>query len=182
MRKVIHIAFALSFAFAASAAQAADDRFDKTQGAMYGFLAATDPVYVKECGSCHFAYSPGVLPKRSWERHLERLDKHFGESVQLNPQTLAAVRRYLTENAADVSQYEGSKIFMERIDANTTPFRFQDIPRFRTMHRIVLEVITIKPKVKVRKLTNCNGCHQEAETGSYALNELLIPGLTPTRH
>jgi hypothetical protein len=49
------------------------------------------------------------------------------------------------------------------------------------MHRIVLEVIDLKPKIKVRTLTNCNACHQRAAEGSFWIDELVVPGLTPTR-
>jgi hypothetical protein len=166
----------------ASGAHAANDRFWKDKpGSMNGFLAATDPVYVKECGSCHFPYSPGLLPARSWERHMQRLDKHFGESIQLPEATRTAVHHYLTQNAADVSQYDGSRTFMEDIKPSMTPFRFQDVPLYRQMHRIVLEVIDLKPKIKVRTLTNCNACHQRAAEGSFWIDELVVPGLTPTR-
>jgi hypothetical protein len=161
---------------------AANDRFFKEKpGSMNGFLAPADPVYAKECGSCHFLYSPGLLPARSWERHLQRLDKHFGENVQLPESSRAALRRYLTENAADMSRYEGSLTFMEEIRPGMTPYRFRDVPLFRQMHRIVLEVIDSKPKIKTRTLTNCNECHQRAGEGSFWIDELAIPGLTRTR-
>jgi hypothetical protein len=112
---------------------------------------------------------------------MDRMDKHFGEAVQLDDATRRAVQTYLTANAADVSPYEGSKIFMERVAASSTPYRFRDVFLFRTMHRIVLEVIDTKPKVKVRKLTNCNDCHQYAAEGSFGTSELFIPGLTRNR-
>jgi hypothetical protein len=176
------LAVLVAASLAALPAFAADDRFHKEKaGSMHGFFAATDPVYVKECGSCHFPYSPGLLPARSWERHMERMGKHFGENIQLASATRDTIRRYLVENAADVSPYEGSKTFMERIEPAMTPYRFQDVLLFRTMHRIVREVIEVKPKIKVRNLTNCNACHQRAEDGSFGLPELVIPGLTPTR-
>jgi cytochrome c553 len=174
-------AILLSLLTVSLSAQAADDRFFKEKpGSMNGFLAARDPLYVKECGSCHFPYSPGLLPARSWERHFQRLDKHFGEIVQLNDATRASLRKFLTENAADVSPYEGSKTFMEQIKADKTPYRFSDVPLFHTMHRIVLAVIDAKPKIRERKLTNCSGCHQMADEGSFGLEELAIPGLTRT--
>jgi hypothetical protein len=160
-------------------AWAADESFYKEKpGSMNGFLAARDPVYVKECGACHFPYSPGLLPARSWALHMERLGKHFGETVQLDEATRRSVQAYLTSNAADVSPYAGSRTYMERIDPSSTPYRFRDIFWFRTMHRIVLEVIGTKPRVKVRKLTNCGDCHQYADEGSFGLSELAIPGLT----
>jgi hypothetical protein len=168
-------------ALAASlAAGAADDRFDKkgSPGSMMGFLPARDALYVKECGTCHFPYSPGLMPARSWGRVLDRMEKHFGESVRLDPATRAKLEAYLASNAADVSPYEGSKAFMERIPANLTPGRFSNVPTFREMHTVIHEVIGTKTKVKVRTLTNCNACHQKADEGSFGLTELYIPGLT----
>jgi hypothetical protein len=110
---------------------------------------------------------------------MQRMDKHFGESLQLDAVTRRAIESYLTANAADVSPYEGSKAFMERVEPSSTPYRLRDILLFRTMHRIMLAVIETKPKVKVRKLTNCIDCHQYADEGSFGLSELLVPGLTP---
>lgn len=169
----------LALATSLPAAAANDVFFKDTPGSLNGFLAATDPTYLKECGSCHFAYSPGLLPARSWEAHMGRLEKHFGESIAMSEPARAAVLRYLTENAADRSAYNGSKVLMERVDPARTPYRLMDLPLYREMHRIMLEVISIKPKVKVRTLTNCNACHQWAPEGSFGTAELFVPGLTP---
>lgn len=169
-------------ALAASlAAGAADDRFDKkTPDSMMGFLAVNDALYKKECGTCHFAYSPGLMPARSWRLQLERMatGKHFGESVQLSPDARAKIQDYLTRNAADVSPYEGSKTFMERIPPSQTPYRLSGIALFREMHTVIHEVINTKNKVKVRSVTNCNACHRRADEGSFGNSELYIPGLT----
>jgi hypothetical protein len=165
------------------AVQAANDRFFKeSPESRNGFFAARDPLYVKECGSCHFPYPPGLLPARSWELHLARLEKHFGESVSLPAQSQAALRNYLVENAADKSPFEGSRTIMERIDPAKTPYRFWDVPLFREMHRIIASVIDRKPRIKVRNLTNCNGCHLGAESGSFGYEELVVPGLTVMRN
>lgn len=175
-------AAACMLAAASIPALAANDRFWKeAPGSVNGFLPAKDPLYVKECGSCHFPYSPGLLPARSWELHASRFDKHFGETLNLSREKQDALLKYLTENAADRSKFEGSLTFMERIDPKRTPYRLQDVPLFREMHRVMLEVINKKTKVKVRTLTNCNGCHQMADEGSFGNSELLIPGLTVQR-
>jgi len=170
---------ALALAATSMGVHAADDRFYKrTPDSLMGFLAAKDPVYTKECGSCHFPYSPGLLPARSWVRQLDRMDKHFGENVTLAPNVRAQVQDYLAKNAADVSPYEGSKTFMERIPASQTPYRFSEVLLFRQMHTVVWEVIHTKPKVKVKTLANCNACHTKAAEGSFGLDEMYIPGLT----
>jgi hypothetical protein len=160
-------------------AGAADDRFfKKTPDSMMGFLAVRDALYAKECGTCHFGYSPGLMPARSWVSVLDRMDQHFGETVRLEPAIRARLQAYLTANAADVSPYEGSKAFMERIPASFTPRRLATVPLFKEMHTVIHEVISTKTKVKVRTVTNCNACHQKADEGSFGLAELYIPGLT----
>jgi hypothetical protein len=171
----------LALTAVALAAGAADDRFvKKTPDSMMGFLPAKDPLYMKECGTCHFPYSPGLLPARSWARQLDRMAtaKHFGESVELRADTRAKIQEYLTRNAADVSPYEGSRTFMERVSASQTPYRLADMPLFREMHTVMHEVINTKPKVKVRTLANCDACHRRAAEGSFGNDELYIPGLT----
>jgi len=163
------------------ALQAADDRFHKkTPDSMMGFMAVRDATYLKECGTCHFAYSPGLLPARSWILQLDRMatGKHFGESVQLPPATRAQIQEYLTRNAADVSPYEGSKTFMEGVKATQTPYRLTGVRIFKEMHTVIHEVINTKNKVKVRSITNCNACHRRADEGSFGNDELYIPGLT----
>jgi hypothetical protein len=164
---------------AALGAHAADDRFHKkTPDSMNGFAPARDALYIKECGTCHFAFSPGLLPARSWVRMMGRLDRHFGENVSLDAATRGRLQDYLAKNAADVSAYEGSKTFMERVDANATPRRLWEVPLFKEMHTVMVEVIGTKQKVKVKTLTNCNACHQKAADGSFGNDELYIPGLT----
>ena len=171
-----------AIAMACVTAHAASERFWKEKpGSMGGFMAAKDPTYVKECGSCHFPYSPGLLPVRSWELHLSRLDKHFGETLSLQPATMSTIRKYLLDNAADKSPYEGSIAFMEKTKETSTPYRLLDLRTMREMHRIILEVIDRRAKIKVRTLTNCQGCHTYADEGSFGYNELLIPGLSVQR-
>jgi hypothetical protein len=182
MNFVIRLGVAAIAALACLSASAANDRFYKdSPGSMNGFMPARDPLYVKECGSCHFPYSPGLLPARSWEMHATRFNNHFGEILNLKPEAHEAIRKYLVENAADRVKYEGSLTFMERIDPKKTPYRFNHVPLFREMHRVVLEVIDRKPKVKVRNLTNCNACHEGADEGSFGIQEMWIPGLSVQR-
>ncbi|HET7730524.1 MAG TPA: hypothetical protein VFK48_10865 [Usitatibacter sp.] len=182
MKRRINGALAALAACAALGAPAADEIFQKDgPSSMNGFLAANHPLYVKECGGCHFPYSPGLLPERSWKLQFSRLEKHFGETIQLPPETHAALLAYVTENAADRSPYGGSITFMQRIDPKRTPYRLNDVPLFREMHRVMKEVIDRKQKVKVRTLTNCNACHQAADSGSFGYDELYVPGLSVSR-
>jgi hypothetical protein len=161
-----------------TSAYSADERFWKEKpGAMTGLFEARDPAYVKECGSCHFAYSPGLLPQRSWKAMMERLDRHFGETLQMAPAAKAMVAKYLEDNAADVSPYEGSKVIMEKVTPTKTPMRLGDLAVFRVKHSTILAVMAVKPRIKVQSLSNCGACHQRAEEGDFGERSLLVPGM-----
>jgi hypothetical protein len=43
------------------------------------------PLYKDECGSCHFAYPPTMLPAASWERVMAGLGAHFGDNADSAP-------------------------------------------------------------------------------------------------
>jgi len=156
-------------------ALAADDFFEKTSpDSLNGFLAVTDKTYLKECGSCHFAYSPGLLPAASWARIMSRPDKHFGETMKLDAAANEAVSRYLGDNAADKSPFVGSQILMERIDPKAPPASVMGVPRLRDKHMVIRGVIARDNSFKVRALSNCDGCHQAAAKGDFGFPQLKI--------
>ena len=52
------------------------------------YLAPVDnPIYIEECGSCHIPYQPELLPSGSWEKITAVLDDHFGEELEINPES-----------------------------------------------------------------------------------------------
>lgn len=167
------------FLLASGPASAADDRFDRTRfDGRGGFQPVGDETYRKECGACHFAYMPGLLPARSWARVLERLTDHFGESLELPADVHAHLREYLAANAADKVPDRGAAVLLERLDPDKTPGRVTEVPHIFKSHIIVREVFKINAAVKVRTLANCDACHQKAAEGSFALRDLLVPGLS----
>ena len=44
------------------------DEIDEYRHRSNGVKTVTNPVYVEECGSCHMAYPPGLLPALSWQK------------------------------------------------------------------------------------------------------------------
>jgi len=167
------------FLLAQSDAHAADDRFDRSRfDGQGGFQPVSDATYRKECGACHFAYLPGLLPARSWRRVLERLNDHFGESIELSAEVNARVHEYLNANAADKVPDRGAALLLERLDPEKTPVRITQVPHILKMHVVVREVLKTNATAKVRSLTNCDACHQKATEGSFALVDLLVPGVT----
>lgn len=110
----------------------------------------------KECGGCHMAYAPQMLPARSWTALLSHLDRHFGEDASLPEPTRLAVLAYLRGHAAD-SRY-GSGGVMRGLAANATPERITDMPFWRRVHHRLL-----RPGVGegpgLRTAANCASCH-----------------------
>ncbi|WP_247890059.1 diheme cytochrome c [Azospirillum brasilense] len=104
----------------------------------------------KECGECHMAFQPGLLPAGSWTRIMDGLDDHFGEKASLPPGPAAEVRAYLTGNAA------------ERGDP--TLLRITEQRWWLREHRF-------RPEVWLRKdvlsKANCEACHRDAARGLY---------------
>ena len=58
-------------------------------------------LYIKECGSCHFPYQPGLLPANSWKKMMVNLDKHFGVDATIAPEDFETLSKYLNDNSAE---------------------------------------------------------------------------------
>lgn len=130
-------------------------------------------LYLKECGVCHFAYHPELLPKRSWEKVMNTLDSHFGDNASLEEPARTELLNYLLKNAAENSSVKVSKKIMASIKNAETPIRISDTKYFQNKHR------KIKPEVFKRKAvgsrSNCIACHTTADTGDYEEERVNIP-------
>lgn len=131
--------------------------------------------YKAECGSCHFAYQPGLLPARSWERLMGGLDDHFGDNAELGPEDHKAILNYLVSNAADHSNYKRSRKFANAIAKDEAPLRITDTLYFKRKHDEVPARMVTGNK-EVGSFSNCAACHRSAESGSYDEHQLRIPG------
>jgi Dihaem cytochrome c len=83
----------------------------------------TNKAYLTECSDCHFAYQPGLLPAKSWEKLLtaDALRKHFGINAEIEADTLKEIREYAIDNAADKSYYKRSRKIANATAINTFP-------------------------------------------------------------
>jgi hypothetical protein len=165
--------------------EAAHGYYDPTAYPKGGFAPVTDAKYQSECGGCHFAYLPGLLPARSWEALLKRPDDHFGETLALDPEALRHIREYLSANAGDRSDHTGPKQFLYRLPDDSTPLRITGLRMFKHYHSSVLYKMGLAPGLNnVRDLTpvarkamlDCSSCHQKAAAGSFAQREIIIRG------
>jgi cytochrome c551/c552 len=132
-------------------------------------------LYQDECASCHMAYPPELLPARSWQKILSRLDQHFGDNASLEPGALQSLQQYLKQNSADVVMTRRARRLLRSIPAQSTPVRISELAYIRRRHdEIPQRYITANPQVK--SLSNCIACHQDAERGVFHEDSVRIPG------
>jgi len=136
----------------------------------------TNPQYAAECGECHMAYSPELLPARSWRKLMSGLEDHFGDNAELPAATRDALTEYLVAHSAEQSSSRRPQKILRSLSASDTPLRITETPYLRREHDEVPDRF-IAANDKVRSLSNCAACHRRAESGSFAEREIDIPGV-----
>lgn len=135
----------------------------------------TEPVHKEECGSCHMAYPPGLLPDRSWNKLMLELENHFDENAELDGKTHKTITKFLLANSADKSGRRRAKKFNRSINFNDTPIRISETPYFKREHdEIPTRLVT--QNTKVNSFSQCDACHTKAEQGSFNEHDVDIPG------
>jgi hypothetical protein len=137
--------------------------------------AVKNDLYRDECGACHFAYQPGLLPARSWQGLMDSLDNHFGENAELDSATRNRLASYLKVNAAEFSSTRRSAKILRSLGGDA-PLRITEVPYIRYKHNEI-PLRFIRDDSRVRSLSNCASCHTRADTGSFAEREINVPGL-----
>ncbi len=121
-------------------------------------------VFAKECGACHMAFPPQMLPQRSWVKIMAGLSDHFGEDASLDAGATKKIQSYLTKNAADANWWGGK--FMRGVTTAMTPLRITETPYWIRQHSGEIPARVWKdPRVKSK--ANCAACHRRAERGNY---------------
>lgn len=161
-----------------TAATWADD--DEREGHWFsrgpGVMPVKNERYASECGACHFAYQPGLLPARSWLRLMCNLDNHFGDNAELAADTRDKLRDYLVANAADRSGARRSQKIAGSVSPDEAPLRITETRYIRAKHGEI-PVRYIKDNPEVKSLSNCTACHQRAGRGDYSERSVRIPGV-----
>lgn len=135
----------------------------------------SDPTYTSECGACHLAYPPGLLPARSWERIMDGLADHFGDNAELPAADNYALRAYLTATSGDRSAHTRSRGFAASVAPDAAPLRITDTLYFRRQHHEI-PTSMVQNNRQVLSFANCQACHRDAGAGSYDEDRVAIPG------
>ena len=161
-----------------------DDHHEGREGRWRGWFGSSrldvapvnNPAYQEECGACHFAYQPGLLPARSWQRMTAALEDHFGENAELDAETAETLTAYLMENGADRADHRRSRGIAGSLRAEEAPLRISDTRYFQRQHHEIPERL-VKGNEKVGSWSACDACHRKAAHGSYNEHEVNIPGV-----
>ena len=108
-----------------------------------------DAAMLKECGECHMAFQPALLPAASWSRIMSDLPNHFGEDASLPDRLAGEIRAYLTANAGPG-------------DPGLT--RITEQSWWQRKHR-KRSIAWDRPEVSSK--ANCEACHPAAAKGLY---------------
>jgi hypothetical protein len=139
-----------------------------------GVAPVNNSFYLNECGSCHFAYQPGLLPSSSWKKIMNNLENHFKTDASLSEDDLNTLSKYLENNSAEkFMQYKRSSRIVRSIKKNKIPSSISKTPYLIIKHdEIKPSLITQK---KVKGIFNCTACHKTANKGIYSERDILIP-------
>ena len=122
------------------------------------------PAYMQECGACHTAYPPALLPARSWQRLMGGLDRHYGTDASLDAGTLRQLDTWLQAHAGTDGRGAGPPPPQDRITRSAW---------FERKHR------QIDPAVwrlgSVGSPARCAACHAGADRGRFSDDELRLP-------
>lgn len=152
-----------------------DDESDRWVWAPRGHDVApvNNESYRAECGGCHFAYQPGLLPAEAWGRIMDSLDNHFGDDATLDPDLTQQLLSYLTANAAGSNLSIRPRAFAASPVPGDPP-RITQTAYFKRKHVEVPERL-VKDNPKVGSFSHCSACHRSAERGSFNEHRVSIP-------
>jgi hypothetical protein len=151
----------LSLLLSATATQADADKYrgeDRGKPLQPAKLNAT---WQQECGACHLAFAPGLLPAESWRQVMARLDKHFGTDASLSAQENREITAFLVKHASN------------RWRAPTAPLAISETVWFRRKHDEIAPAVWQRAAVK--SPANCAACHPAADKGDFEEDRVRIP-------
>ena len=124
-------------------------------------MAPANAKWQAECGSCHIAYPPQLLPAASWRQLMAGLPRHFGTDASLDAASTAEIGAFLERNAG--SGRRGGEA-APRITATRW---------FLHKHDEVSAAAWKNPRVKTA--SNCSACHSGAERGDFDEHAVRMP-------
>jgi hypothetical protein len=122
----------------------------------------THPTWQAECGGCHFAYPPQLLPAPAWRRIMSELTRHFGSDASVDSATAAEIGAFLEQHAGN-----------DRRARSSQTLRITEATWFKREHDEMSASVWKRSAVKTP--ANCTACHSTAERGDFRKRNINIP-------
>lgn len=126
-----------------------------------------------ECGSCHVAYPPALLPARSWEKLMAGLAEHFGEDASLDAATAREIREYLVRESGDRGASRTGHKAASAVAPADAPMRITETRWFRHEHDEIAPAVWRRPAIG--SPANCGACHEGAAELDFSERRVAIP-------
>ena len=155
-----------------------EDHERREHGSGTGSVYLSDPeltLYKTECGDCHMAYPPTLLPTPSWRGMMGSLEDHFGDNAELDTGTADQISTFLARNAAGEGRGEYGERSWRATRDRTPPLRITQTDYFLGQHHeIPAKMVAGNPDVG--SFSRCETCHRGAEQGDFDEHGVRIPG------
>lgn len=119
--------------------------------------------YTAECAACHTAYSPGLLPARSWQRIMSGLDKHYGTDASLDEATVRQLSTWLQANAGTY----------KRVNEEPPQDRLTRSAWFARKHDDIPP--SVWKHAAIKSPANCGACHTGSDRGDFDDDNIRLP-------
>ena len=174
-RRLVPILIASAGLLALGTVAAEYEREWTDDGGLPRLAEAQQAAYQRECGGCHLAYPPALLPAASWRALMDGLASHFGDNAELDPTAAPQIAALLVQNAADQAQGPYAKRARRATQGLAPILRITATDYFRGKHHeIPAKMVANNPKVA--SFSRCEACHTRAAAGSFDEDEVRIPG------
>lgn len=127
----------------------------------------------EQCGECHFAYHPTLLPRRSWEKIFAEQHEHFGDDLDLDEDTYNELLKFHVDNAAETLLTEPAHRILSLTPDNETPIRVTETHYWVKKHKDIPEYYWKHKKVRTKG--NCSACHLDSDKGTYEDSDMRLP-------
>jgi hypothetical protein len=134
-------------------------------------VLSPDATYQRECGACHYAFNPGLLPASSWAGLMTSLGDHFGEDARLDAARTHRLTVWLVGNAAETFDTESANRL--RTVAADEPHRITAAPYWVRKHSGIPAGVFARKSIGGK--FNCQACHRDAVSGRYDDQAIAIP-------
>lgn len=141
--------------------------------AFVGTKLADNATWREECGGCHLAFHPSLLPARSWQKMMAEQGQHFGTDLALDDATSKELLAFMVSNAAEKNATEAAFKINHYIKPEAAPLRITETKYWLDKHRSIAESDWRLAKVKSK--VNCAACHLDAEAGTFEDAAMHIP-------